>query len=58
MANFCEIAESFLMLLDRIVVDDNDAVKILEKSKNIGEVDCTQKPMNTNKICGSMDNRK
>ena len=46
------------MLLDRIVVDDNDAVKILEKSKNIGEVDCTQKPMNTNKICGSMDKRK
>ena len=43
MANFCEIAESFLMLLDRIVVDDND-VKILDKSKNIiREVDCTQK---------------
>lgn len=43
MANFCEIAESFLMLLDRIVVDDND-VKILVKSKNIiREVDCTQK---------------
>lgn len=39
MANFCEIAESFLMLLDRIVVDDNNAVKILEKSKNIREVD-------------------
>ena len=58
MANFCEIAESFLMLLDRIVVDDND-VKILVKSKNIiREVDCTQKPMNTNKICGSMDKRK